>query len=398
MSEILNTLIIGSGPAGYTAAIYACRAQLEPVLVCGSEVGGQLTTTPEIENWPSRFDAPDGFSLMQDMSKHAEKLGTKFIYDEVVKTDFSKNVKEVYLSSGTVLKAKTVIIATGAKARYLGLESETKYKGKGVSACATCDGFFFRGKEVAVVGGGSAAFIEALYLANLCSKVYLIHRRAEFRAEKVLVDRLRKLEIEGKVEFVLNANIKEILGDGNLVNGVKVQVNGENRDIALSGVFMAIGHEPSTKPFAGQIELYDDGTVKTGFTSETSTSVAGVFAAGDCADRIYRQAITSAGQGCKAALDAELERKSEKIENAMKNAGLNVNRVGSIMTAFFTDKKVVDYDTATTADTKRYAEYYNHLLENGIYAAPSQFEAMFVSFAHTEDDIEKTCQVIESFK
>lgn len=305
MSEILNTLIIGSGPAGYTAAIYACRAQLEPVLVCGSEVGGQLATTPEIENWPSRFDAPDGFSLMQDMSKHAEKLGTKFIYDEVVKTDFSKNVKEVYLSSGTVLKAKTVIIATGAKARYLGLESETKYKGKGVSACATCDGFFFRGKEVAVVGGGSAAFIEALYLANLCSKVYLIHRRAEFRAEKVLVDRLRKLEIEGKVEFVLNANIKEILGDGNLVNGVKVQVNGENRDIALSGVFMAIGHEPSTKPFAGQIELYDDGTVKTGFTSETSTSVAGVFAAGDCADRIYRQAITSAGQGCKAALDAE---------------------------------------------------------------------------------------------
>ena len=305
MSEILNTLIIGSGPAGYTAAIYACRAQLEPVLVCGSEVGGQLTTTPEIEYWPSRFDAPDGFSLMQDMSKHAEKLGTKFIYDEVVKTDFSKNVKEVYLSSGTVLKAKTVIIATGAKARYLGLESETKYKGKGVSACATCDGFFFRGKEVAVVGGGSAAFIEALYLANLCSKVYLIHRRAEFRAEKVLVDRLRKLEIEGKVEFVLNANIKEILGDGNLVNGVRVESNGQNRTIPLSGVFMAIGHEPSTKPFAGQIELYDDGTVKTGFTSETSTSVPGVFAAGDCADRIYRQAITSAGQGCKAALDAE---------------------------------------------------------------------------------------------
>lgn len=305
MSEILNTLIIGSGPAGYTAAIYACRAQLDPVLVCGSEVGGQLTITPEIENWPSRFDAPDGFSLMQDMSKHAEKLGTKFIYDEVVKTDFSKNVKEVYLSSGTVLKAKTVIIATGAKARYLGLESETKYKGKGVSACATCDGFFFRGKEVAVVGGGSAAFIEALYLANLCSKVYLIHRRAEFRAEKVLVDRLRKLEIEGKVEFVLNVNIKEILGDGNLVNGVMVESNGQNRTIPLSGVFMAIGHEPSTKPFAGQIELYDDGTVKTGFTSETSTSVAGVFAAGDCADRVYRQAITSAGQGCKAALDAE---------------------------------------------------------------------------------------------
>ncbi len=305
MSEILNTLIIGSGPAGYTAAIYACRAQLEPVLVCGSEVGGQLTTTPEIENWPSRSDAPDGFSLMQDMSKHAEKLGTKFIYDEVVKTDLKNEIKEVYLSSGNVLKAKTVIIATGAKARYLGLESEAQYKGKGVSACATCDGFFFRGKDVAVVGGGSAAFIEALYLANLCSKVYLIHRRAEFRAEKVLIDRLKKLETEGKVEFVLNANVKEILGDGNLVNGVKVEVNGQDRDIALSGVFMAIGHEPSTKPFAGQIDLYDDGTVKTGFSTETSTSAPGVFAAGDCADRVYRQAITSAGQGCKAALDAE---------------------------------------------------------------------------------------------
>lgn len=305
MSEILNTLIIGSGPAGYTAAIYACRAQLEPVLVCGSEVGGQLTTTPEIENWPSRFDSPDGFSLMQDMSKHAEKLGTRFIFDEVVKTDFSKNVKEVYLSSGTVLKAKTVIIATGAKARYLGLESETKYKGKGVSACATCDGFFFKGKDVAVVGGGSAAFIEALYLSNLCSKVYLIHRRDEFRAEKVLVNRLKKLETDGKVEFVLNACVKEILGDGNQVNGVMVESLGKEKTISLSGVFMAIGHEPSTRPFEGQIELYEDGTVKTGFTSETSTSVPGVFAAGDCADRVYRQAITSAGQGCKAALDAE---------------------------------------------------------------------------------------------
>lgn len=305
MNGISNILIIGSGPAGYTAAIYACRAQLEPVLVCGSEVGGQLTTTPEIENWPSRFDSPDGFSLMQDMSKHAEKLGTRFIFDEVVKTDFSKEIKEVYLSSGDILKSKTVIIATGARARYLGLESESRYRGKGVSACATCDGFFFKGKDVAVVGGGSAAFIEALYLSNLCSKVYLIHRRDEFRAEKVLVNRLKKLETEGKVEFVLNATVKEILGDGSLVNGVKVESFGKEKTISLSGVFMAIGHEPSTKPFEGQIELYEDGTVKTGFTSETSTSVPGVFAAGDCADRIYRQAITSAGQGCKAALDAE---------------------------------------------------------------------------------------------
>ncbi len=305
MNGISNILIIGSGPAGYTAAIYACRAQLEPVLVCGSEVGGQLTTTPEIENWPSRFDSPDGFSLMQDMSKHAEKLGTRFIFDEVVKTDFSKEIKEVYLSSGDILKSKTVIIATGARARYLGLESESRYRGKGVSACATCDGFFFKGKDVAVVGGGSAAFIEALYLSNLCSKVYLIHRRDEFRAEKVLVNRLKKLETEGKVEFVLNATVKEILGDGSLVNGVKVESFGKEKTISLSGVFMAIGHEPSTRPFEGQIELYEDGTVKTGFTSETSTSVPGVFAAGDCADRIYRQAITSAGQGCKAALDAE---------------------------------------------------------------------------------------------
>lgn len=305
MNKIINTLIIGSGPAGYTAAIYACRAQLEPVLVCGSEVGGQLTTTPEIENWPSRFDSPDGFSLMQDMSKHAEKLGTRFIFDEVVKTDFSKEIKEVYMSSGDILKAKTVIIATGAKARYLGLESESRYRGKGVSACATCDGFFFKGKDVAVVGGGSAAFIEALYLSNLCSKVYLIHRRDEFRAEKVLVNRLKMLETDGKVEFVLNACVKEILGDGNQVNGVMVESLGKEKTISLSGVFMAIGHEPSTRPFEGQIELYEDGTVKTGFTSETSTSVPGVFAAGDCADRVYRQAITSAGQGCKAALDAE---------------------------------------------------------------------------------------------
>ena len=209
------------------------------------------------------------------------------------------------MSSGDILKAKTVIIATGAKARYLGLESESRYRGKGVSACATCDGFFFKGKDVAVVGGGSAAFIEALYLSNLCSKVYLIHRRDEFRAEKVLVNRLKKLETDGKVEFVLNACVKEILGDGNQVNGVMVESLGKEKTISLSGVFMAIGHEPSTRPFEGQIELYEDGTVKTGFTSETSTSVPGVFAAGDCADRVYRQAITSAGQGCKAALDAE---------------------------------------------------------------------------------------------
>lgn len=302
--EVLNTVIIGSGPAGWTAAIYACRSGLSPVLVSGPEVGGQLTTTPEIGNWPGRKDAPDGFSLMQTLQEHAVSLGTKMLSDTVTKVDFSQEIKELTLSSGDVLKTKTVIIATGAKARYLGIPSEEIYKGKGISACATCDGFFFRNKEVAVVGGGSAAFVEALYLTNMCKKVYLIHRREGFRSEKVMVDKLRSMVDSGKVEFILNAQITEFKGDGNKLSGVDLDVKGEKKELALDGVFVAIGHAPATSIFEGQLEL-DNGYIKTGFGSDTATSVKGVFAAGDCADMVYRQAITSAGEGCKAALDVE---------------------------------------------------------------------------------------------
>ncbi|WP_295350668.1 thioredoxin-disulfide reductase [uncultured Succinivibrio sp.] len=302
--DVLNTVIIGSGPAGWTAAIYACRSGLSPVLVSGPEPGGQLTTTPEIGNWPGRKDAPDGFSLMQSLQEHAVSLGTKMLSDTVVKVDFSGDIKELTLSSGEVLKSKTVIIATGAKAKYLGIPSEENYKGRGISACATCDGFFFRNKVVAVVGGGSAAFVEALYLTNMCKKVYLIHRREGFRSEKVMVDKLRSMVDSGKVEFILNAQITEFKGDGSKLTGVELDVKGEKKDLALDGVFVAIGHAPATSVFEGQIEL-EEGYIKTGFGTATSTSAKGVFAAGDCTDRVYRQAITSAGEGCKAALDAE---------------------------------------------------------------------------------------------
>lgn len=302
--DVLNTVIIGSGPAGWTSAIYACRSGLSPVLVSGPEPGGQLTTTPEIGNWPGRKDAPDGFSLMQTLQEHAVSLGTKMVSDTVTKVDFSGVIKELTLSSGEVLKTKTVIIATGAKAKYLGLPSEESYKGKGISACATCDGFFFRNKEVAVVGGGSAAFVEALYLTNMCKKVYLIHRREGFRSEKVMVDKLRSMVDSGKVEFILNAQITEFKGDGSKLTGIELDVKGQKKDLALDGVFVAIGHAPATSIFEGQLEL-EDGYIKTGFGSATATSAKGVFAAGDCADRIYRQAITSAGEGCKAALDVE---------------------------------------------------------------------------------------------
>ena len=302
--DVLNTVIIGSGPAGWTAAIYACRSGLSPVLVSGPEPGGQLTTTPEIGNWPGRKDAPDGFSLMQTLQEHAVSLGTKMLSDTVVKVDFSGDIKELTLSSGEVLKSKTVIIATGAKAKYLGIPSEENYKGRGISACATCDGFFFRNKVVAVVGGGSAAFVEALYLTNMCKKVYLIHRREGFRSEKVMVDKLRSMVDSGKVEFILNAQITEFKGDGSKLTGVELDVKGEKKDLALDGVFVAIGHAPATSVFDGQIEL-EEGYIKTGFGTATSTSAKGVFAAGDCTDRVYRQAITSAGEGCKAALDAE---------------------------------------------------------------------------------------------
>lgn len=303
--EILNTVIIGSGPAGCTAAVYASRAGLGPVLVTGAEQGGQLITTPEIGNWPGAFDHPSGYDLMERLQKHAKALGTEFISDAVVAAALKKPVKELKLASGKVLKTRTVIIATGARARYLGLESEERYKGKGVSACATCDGFFFRNKTVAVAGGGSAAFVEALFLTTLCRKVYLIHRREGFRAEKVEVDRLNAAVAAGKAEYVLNAVVTEVLGDGSRVTGLKISQQGQEKELAVDGFFAAIGHEPATGLFRDELKTDKEGYILTGFGTETQTSEQGVFAAGDCCDKLYRQAITSAGQGCKAALDAE---------------------------------------------------------------------------------------------
>ncbi|MBO5565869.1 MAG: thioredoxin-disulfide reductase [Succinivibrio sp.] len=305
MSDTIhNVVIVGSGPAGLTAAIYASRASLNPVVITGRNQGGQLTTTPEIGNWPGAFQNPSGFELMDSMTKHAKNLNVEFLSDEVVSSDLEGEIKTLELSSGRKVKARTVIIATGANARYLGLESEEQYKGKGVSACATCDGFFYRGKDVAVVGGGSAAFVEAIFLGNLAKKVYLVHRRSEFRAEKIVIDRFNKLVEEGKAEYVLDARVTEIKGDGSVVTGVELDVKGEKRALDLQGVFVAIGHNPATAAFEG-LKRDEVGYIETGFERETQTSIPGVFAAGDCADPVYRQAITSAGQGCKAALDAQ---------------------------------------------------------------------------------------------
>lgn len=244
---------------------------------------------------------------MENLQRHAKELGTEFIYEEVVSVSLKDDIKTLTLSSGKVLKTKTVIIATGAKARYLGLESEEQYKGHGVSACATCDGFFFRKKEVAVIGGGSAAFVEAMFLASICKKVYLVHRREGFRAEQVLVDKLKALEAEGKIEFVLNATVDDIVGDGNNVTGLKLDIKGQKREISLQGIFVAIGHAPATDLFKDELKLDKDGYIELSGEDNraTATSVKGVFAAGDCADKVYRQAITSAGTGCQAALDVE---------------------------------------------------------------------------------------------
>ena len=307
-NDVLKLVIIGSGPAGYTAGIYASRADLAPVLIAGTEVGGQLITTPEIGNWPGEKDNPAGFDLMQKLQDHAKALGTKIVFDKVIKADLKNPIKELTLSSGQVIKAHAVIIATGAKARYLGLASEEQYKGHGVSACATCDGFFFRKKEVAVVGGGSAAFVEAIFLAALCKKVYLIHRRQEFRAEKVLVDKFKALVAAGKAEMVLDSTVEEVEGDGSQVTAIviKNKNDGKLTKIALQGIFVAIGHEPATAIFKDELELDSEGyIVLHKDRGATATSIPGVFAAGDCADKVYRQAITSAGSGCQAALDAE---------------------------------------------------------------------------------------------
>jgi len=300
-------IIIGSGPAGYTSAVYAARANLKPTLITGLEVGGQLTTTTEVENWPGDFEDLQGPDLMIRMQKHAEKYNVNIVNDYVKDVDFSGSPL-ILNGEKTSYSAQAIIIATGASAKYLGLESEKQFLGRGVSACATCDGFFYKDQEVAVVGGGNTAVEEALYLSNICSKVHLIHRRDEFRAEKILQDRLYKKVDEGKISLILNANLDEVTGE-DFVTGINIKHNdGQVTSLALSGVFIAIGHKPNTDIFENHLEMTDGYIVtKSGFNSgATSTSVPGVFAAGDVADYTYRQAITSAGFGCMAALDAEV--------------------------------------------------------------------------------------------
>ncbi len=310
MSEIKHSklLILGSGPAGYTAAIYAARANLKPVLVTGLQQGGQLTTTTEIENWPGDFGDTTGPELMQRMLQHAEKFDTEIIFDHINRVDLSSRPFKLYGDMQT-FSCDALIIATGASARYLGLPSEEAYKGRGVSACATCDGFFYRNKPVAVVGGGNTAVEEALYLANIASKVHLIHRRDSFRAEKILLDRLNKKVEEGKIVLHTHRTLDEVLGDDMGVTGLRLKDTQSEacEEIKLEGAFIAIGHAPNTDIFAGQLELNNGYiVVKSGLNGNaTATSVEGVFAAGDVMDHNYRQAITSAGTGCMAALDAE---------------------------------------------------------------------------------------------
>jgi thioredoxin reductase (NADPH) len=299
-------IILGSGPAGYTSAIYAARANLKPTLITGLEVGGQLTTTTEVENWPGDFEDLQGPDLMVRMKKHAEKYNVNIIHDHIKSVDFG--TKPLILNGQKdSYKSQSLIIATGASAKYLGLESEKEFLGKGVSACATCDGFFYKDQEVAVIGGGNTAVEEALYLSNICSKVHLIHRRDEFRAEKILQDRMYKKVQEGKIALVLNSNLKEVLGD-QVVTGITVIDNANTEcHLKVDGVFIAIGHKPNTDIFVDQIDMKDGYIItKSSFDhGATSTSIPGVFAAGDVADYTYRQAITSAGFGCMAALDAE---------------------------------------------------------------------------------------------
>lgn len=301
--EHVECLIIGSGPAGYTAAIYAARADLKPVMITGIQMGGQLTTTTEVENYPGYPNGTQGPEMMEDFRKQAERFGTDIRFGYVSSVDFSVEPKKVIVDDSKVMTADAVIIATGASAKWLGLESEQKYNGFGVSACAVCDGFFFKGQDVAIVGAGDTAAEEATYLAKLCNKVYMIVRRDEFRASKAMVNRVLNTS---NIEIIYNSETKEILGNGQTVNGVKIMNNktNEERVLDVTGFFVAIGHKPNTDVFKDVIELDEAGYIKT-IPGSTRTNVEGVFAAGDVQDKIYRQAVTSAGSGCMAALDAE---------------------------------------------------------------------------------------------
>lgn len=320
MSNTKHTkvLIIGSGPAGYTAAIYSARANLSPILVTGTEQGGQLMITTEVENYPGFADVIQGPWLMEQMKAQAEHVGTELISDYITEVDFSSRPYKAIGDGGTVYTGDTVIIATGAKARWLGLESEKTFQGKGVSACATCDGFFFRGKEVAIVGGGNTAVEEALFLTNFCSKVTLIHRRDSLRAEKILQDRLFENE---KVECLWNHTVEEILGDEMGMTSLRLKntQSGEETTINKDGLFVAIGHDPATELFKGKLEMDENGYLDTAPNS-TATSIEGIYAAGDVTDHTYRQAVTAAGMGCMAALEADRYLAATSGKNDKENA------------------------------------------------------------------------------
>ncbi len=301
-------LILGSGPAGYTAAVYAARANLKPVLITGLAQGGQLMTTTEVDNWPGAVDGIQGPELMEHLQKHAERFQTEMIFDHIHTTRLTEKPFTLIGDNGTYT-CDALIIATGASAQYLGMPSEEAFMGRGVSACATCDGFFYRGKPVAVIGGGNTAVEEALYLANIASHVTVVHRRDKFRSEKILADKLFEREKEGKVTIKWFSVLDEVLGDKTGVTGMRIKnvKDGATEDIALDGVFIAIGHKPNTDIFAGQLEMENGYLVTQGGRggNATQTSIPGIFAAGDVQDHIYRQAVTSAGTGCMAALDAE---------------------------------------------------------------------------------------------
>ena len=310
MSEIKHArvVILGSGPAGYSAAVYAARANLNPVLITGVEMGGQLTTTTDVDNWPGDVEGLQGPELMERMRRHAERFETEVIFDQIHRVDLSVRPFKLQGDSGSY-SCDAMIIATGASARYLGLPSEQAYMGKGVSACATCDGFFYRDEKVAVIGGGNTAVEEALYLSNIAREVIVVHRRDKLRAEKILQDRLFEKERTGNVTILWDHVLEEVQGDAGGVTGIRISnvKSDEKTDLELKGVFIAIGHTPNTGIFAGQLEMNGGYIViKSGLNGDvTSTSVPGVFAAGDVSDQVYRQAVTSAGFGCMAALDAE---------------------------------------------------------------------------------------------